>query len=205
MFTGDQQFEAGPIPSQLNDERTEDRPVPATLTSLLGSASRSLASFQSTSQASRLEHVQCVYPLLPLQEGMLFECLRGGNSDAYIFSTLFTFHSSDRLNAWLQALNRVIARHEVLRLSVAWETLERPVQIIHRHALIPLHELALNPGQDPLEQLLAMMRPGRQQHLDLGQAPLGRVLIAGPFSGGRYYALLVLHHLISDLAVFENS
>jgi len=149
--------------------------------------------------SNNTKDIQDIYPLSPLQEGMLFDCLLHSGTDTYSFSTLFEFRTQQQVVLWIQAVNKVIARHAVMRSSVVWEHVTRPVQVIHRCAPVQVRELRLEREHDPVEQLKELMRPGKQQPMDLRQAPLLQVFTAADPQGEKCYALLQLHHLISDL------
>ncbi|HEV3050180.1 MAG TPA: AMP-binding protein, partial [Longimicrobium sp.] len=69
------------------------------------------------------ENVQDIYPLAPLQEGILFHHLLTPENDPYLLPQPFAFDSREQLDAYLAALQAAIARHDILRTSVAWEGL----------------------------------------------------------------------------------
>src|SRR6185312_13640971 len=79
-------------------------------------------------------NIQDIYPLAPLQEGILFHHLLGEEGDPYVMSTLMTFADRDRLDAYVAAVNTVITRHDILRTAVVWEDLPEPVQVVRREA-----------------------------------------------------------------------
>ena len=143
-------------------------------------------------------NIQDIYPLAPLQEGILFHHLlseQGG--DTYVLPTLMSVVSRDRLDELVNALQKVIDCHDVLRTAVMWEHLPRPVQVVWRRAILPVKELALDRGRDAIEQLRELMRPERQR-LDLRYAPLVRLTVAADPHTEQWYALLQLHHLVCD-------
>ncbi|MCF1496574.1 hypothetical protein FS834_29855, partial [Agrobacterium vitis] len=64
-------------------------------------------------------NIQDIYPLGPLQEGVLFHHLMGGEGDVYLVSGMLAFDSRDRLQGFLVALEAAIARHDILRTGFA--------------------------------------------------------------------------------------
>src|SRR6185312_903217 len=127
-------------------------------------------------------NIQDIYPLAPLQEGILFHHLlnRQHGGDAYVLSILLSLSSRDRLESLIGALQKVIDRHDVLRTAVLWEHLPQAVQVVYRHATLPVEQITLDPARDPLPQLEERMTP-EQLRLDLRKAPLMRVKVtSGP-------------------------
>src|SRR5262249_11937905 len=120
-------------------------------------------------------NVQDIYPLAPLQEGILFHHLVGGENDPYIQGGLISFDSRSRLERCLGAMQAVIDRHDILRTGVVWEGLSEPMQVVWRKALLPVEEVALEAGAgDAANQLHACYNP-RSYRMDVRQAPMLRV------------------------------
>ena len=142
-------------------------------------------------------NIQDIYPLAPLQEGLLFHHMMDGKGDTYVVLSLIEFESRDHLNAFIGALQHVIDRHDVLRTAFFWEKLPQPVQVVYREAAVPVEELRLDDACNPVEQLKQRMRPDLQS-LSLTRAPLIRVDVARGGTGRHWYALLKIHHLVCD-------
>lgn len=146
-------------------------------------------------------NVQDIYPLAPLQEGLLFHHLLHENAgDPYVLPTLLTVASRRSLDQLIEALQTVIGRHDILRTAIMWERLPQPVQVVFRHAMLPVEELA--GGRDAVPRLRARMVPERQR-LELAVAPLMRLVVAPDAEGQTWHALLQLHHLICDHEALE--
>uniref|UniRef100_UPI002AD352C6 non-ribosomal peptide synthetase n=1 Tax=Frankia sp. Cas3 TaxID=3073926 RepID=UPI002AD352C6 len=136
-----------------------------------------------------------VYPLAPLQEGLLFHhLLAGGGDDAYVTPTVLEFGSRERLDAFLTAFKQVVNRHDIYRTAILWQGLPEPVQAVWRRVVLPVCEIDLDPqGPDPVEQLLA----AGGSTMDLGRAPLLDVHVAAE-PGGRWLTLVRMHHMVMD-------
>ena len=150
-------------------------------------------------------NVADVYPLAPLQEGIVFHHLliagtASGNGalasprDAYVQLVVLGFDSRERLDGCLGALQQVIDRHDIYRTAVAWDGLPEPVQVVWRTARLPVTEVVLHGSEDAVAQLVA----GASGWLDLGRAPLLRAHVAAEPGSARWLALLQVHHLVQD-------
>lgn len=142
-------------------------------------------------------NVQDVYPLSPLQEGILFHHLLNEDLDTYVLSILFQLDSRARVVELADALQRVITRHDILRTAVLWEALDRPVQVVYKSASVRIEEFVLNRGHDSIEQLRERMRPLSQKR-ELRKAPLVWLEVADDPHRPQSYAILKVHHLICD-------
>ncbi|MBJ9975109.1 amino acid adenylation domain-containing protein [Pseudomonas sp. S75] len=136
-------------------------------------------------------NVQEIYPLAPLQQGLLYHHLRDGE-DPYQQQALFAFVDRAAFEAFAVALQRVIERHDILRTSLAWEGLERPQQVVRRVARLPV-EILDGTAVDTAARLTAA-----SARLDLRQAPLMALVAAQDTGQGRWMGLLRFHHLVND-------
>jgi amino acid adenylation domain-containing protein len=152
-------------------------------------------------------NIQDVYPLAPLQEGILFHHLLQAQGDAYVVPCLLSFDSQARLLRFVDSFNQVIARHDILRTAVLWEQLEEPVQVVQRHAELRLqwlHELeGVEAGHGSVaERLDASVDPARHR-IDVRRAPMIRAVAAHDADGGRWLLQLPCHHLVMDHTTLE--
>jgi amino acid adenylation domain-containing protein len=142
-------------------------------------------------------NVQDIYPLAPLQEGILFHHRLENEGDPYLLSNLASFETRERLDAYLGALQAVMDRHDILRTSMAWEGVREPVQVVWRTATLPVYEVELDGAADAAEQLWARF-DARHRRLDVRRAPMLHVHVAHDRENERWLLLLHVHHLIVD-------
>ncbi|WP_042934941.1 condensation domain-containing protein, partial [Pseudomonas gingeri] len=148
-------------------------------------------------------NVQDIYPLAPLQEGILYHHLSAEQGDPYLLQSRMAFASPERLSAFVEALQKVIERHDILRTAVHWQGLDSPVQVVLRHAELQVEQVACDPAAgDVLEQLHARF-DARHWRMDLTQAPLIRLVHAFDAAQQRTVAILLFHHLALDHAALE--
>ncbi|MFF7591554.1 amino acid adenylation domain-containing protein [Kitasatospora purpeofusca] len=155
-----------------------------------------------------LEHVEGgaadledVYPLAPLQEGIFFQHLMTGRDggDAGVLPVVFEADSRERLDGFLAALQQVVDRHAVYRTAIAWQGLREPVQVVARHATLPVHTETLRSGSGSVEQLLA----AGSAPMDVSRAPLLRAHVAAEADSGRWLLLLCMHQMVRDHTTLE--
>jgi len=143
-------------------------------------------------------NIQDIYPLAPLQEGILFHHLLGAEGDPYLLATLFSFDTRERLDGYVDAMQKVIDRHDILRTAVMWEGLREPIQVVQRKAVLSVEEIKLDAtGGDVSRQLYARFDP-RHHRIDVRRAPLLRLAIAYDEKNKRWVMIELLHHLAGD-------
>ena len=81
-------------------------------------------------------NVEAIYPLNFLQQALLFHRLQEDVDQGFL-RVKCVLKGKINVEAFQNAWRQNIQRHEVLRTSVHWENLEKPVQVVHREALLP--------------------------------------------------------------------
>ncbi|MER9052366.1 condensation domain-containing protein, partial [Mesorhizobium sp. M0923] len=94
-------------------------------------------------------------------------------------------------------------RHDILRTAFVWEGLSSPAQVVWRKAALEVREVELDEDGGPGSEQLKRRFDPRQYRIDLGRAPLMRVVIAREPGSGRWLLLELLHHLIGDHTTLE--
>ncbi|WP_028695076.1 non-ribosomal peptide synthetase [Pseudomonas cremoricolorata] len=138
--------------------------------------------------------VQDLYPLSPMQQGMLFHSLYQPGDGAYInqLSVAVDGLDPERLRgAWQAALDA----HDSLRS--AFIEGERPLQVVQRHCTLPFAVDDWRDRPDQADALAALSERLRLQGFDLRRAPLLDLRLLR-LSDERYQLLFTCHHLLLD-------
>ncbi|NQY62740.1 MAG: non-ribosomal peptide synthase/polyketide synthase, partial [Alteromonadaceae bacterium] len=142
-------------------------------------------------------NIQDIYPLASLQQGILFHHMLNKENDPYVLPLLFSVENKAALDGFIEALQFIINRHDVLRTSILWQGLSTPVQVVLRQAELQVSWPELDAGQDIETQMQALSAPDKQW-MDITQGPLLRLQVAQSVDSGQCFILLQLHHIISD-------
>ncbi|KAF9342603.1 hypothetical protein BGX26_007206, partial [Mortierella sp. AD094] len=101
------------------------------------------------------------------------------------------------LDSYLDAVQRVVDRHDILRTAIMWENLTTPAQVVLCQAKLSITELSLDPKDEAIGDQLMKIADPRQHRIDLTKAPLIRFMIAQD-SDGSWSVVQLLHHIIGD-------
>src|SRR6202008_2006107 len=124
------------------------------------------------------------------------------------------FRKRSMLERYVEALQEVIDRHDILRTAFVWEGLRTAAQVVLRKVELDITEVQLQAHEGPpasaaaealragIEELAERFDP-RHYRLDLTQAPLLRAFTARETASGRWLVVLLMHHLIGDHSTLE--
>src|SRR5262249_49946033 len=84
------------------------------------------------------KNIEDVYPLTPLQAGMLFHSLVDSPTEAYFNQVCLRIGGVSDARALGTAWQRVVDRTPVLRSSLVWDGVDEPLQVVHRGVSVPV-------------------------------------------------------------------
>jgi amino acid adenylation domain-containing protein/non-ribosomal peptide synthase protein (TIGR01720 family) len=135
--------------------------------------------------------IEDIYPLTPMQQGMLFHTLYEPQAEAYINQLRLDLQGLE-LAAFGRAWQAAINRHDILRSSFHWLGLECAHQVIHRQV-----DLQLQVVEAADIDLDALAAEERSRGFELGTAPLFRLLLVR--RGAQDWHLIhTSHHILMD-------
>ncbi|MBG4231217.1 non-ribosomal peptide synthase/polyketide synthase [Pseudomonas aeruginosa] len=144
-----------------------------------------------------LARIEDIYPLSPMQHGMLFHSLYEQASGDYLNQLRVDVHGLDPARfraAWPAALDS----HDILRAGFLWQgDLEQPLQVIHKHLELPFAEHDWRGREALAEALDELAASERQRGFELEQAPLLRLVLVR-MDEERYHLVYTHHHILLD-------
>ncbi|KAF9342572.1 hypothetical protein BGX26_007263, partial [Mortierella sp. AD094] len=149
-----------------------------------------------------ISNIQDIYALSPTQDGILFHHIMATKGDLYLFVIMMSFDTREVLDRYLETVQKVVDRHDILRTAIMWENLTTPAQVVLRRARLPVNEILLDPKNGPIDQQLKKLTDPREHRINLTQAPSIRFLIAQDADGSWFVAQL-LHHVVCDHTTLE--
>ena len=146
--------------------------------------------------ASRGERVYRIYPLTPMQEGMLLKHLEDPNDWAYRIVNYFEIDMVPTKEQLTYAMNKMMENNEVLRTAIIHEGVSIPRQaLVDRSAYVEM--LDIRDAADP-EKAVEKIREDILTHgFDLQRKPLAQLYCAVA-SEDSCYLIVAVHHAIID-------
>ncbi|HEV7508319.1 MAG TPA: SDR family NAD(P)-dependent oxidoreductase [Thermoanaerobaculia bacterium] len=146
---------------------------------------------------ARFTGIADVYPLSPVQEGLLFHTLNEPGSGVYVTHIHWTFRGALDTAALQRAWHGVVERHTALRTAFAWERLPGPLQVVLRALDLPWEEhdwRGLEAWEDRFEDLL---RADRVRGFQVEHPPLMRLHLLR-LEDDVHRLVWTFHHLLID-------
>ena len=143
--------------------------------------------------------IEDLYPLSPLQQGMLLHSLAAPGAGVYCQQLDWRLRGDLDTAAFLAAWRHLARRHAVLRSSLLWEGLETPLQAVHRHVELPWqeHDWRHLPPHRQEEELAALRAADRARGFDAARPPLLRLTLVR-LDDHEHRFLWTHHHLLLD-------
>lgn len=143
--------------------------------------------------------IEDIYELSPMQLGMLFHSVYEAGPRMYFEQVVIPFDAAVDPDHFAKAWAAVTAANPVLRTSIHWEDLDKPVQVVHRDASMTVEtwDLRREPVGKRDVTLQLKLAEDRERGFQLDQAPLMRIALArlGPTA---YQLVISFHHIILD-------
>jgi len=146
-------------------------------------------------------NVEDIFPLAPLQGGLLFHSVYDPDDEATPYVAQHVDELTGPLDASLlaRAWQRVVDRHAALRTCFVWEDVNEPVQVVLRAIEASFTDLdwGASAPDDIAPMLERFTRRDRRRGFDLGQPPLHRVTLIRT-GADTHLLVMTFHHLLLD-------
>ncbi|HKG14117.1 MAG TPA: amino acid adenylation domain-containing protein, partial [Pyrinomonadaceae bacterium] len=146
-----------------------------------------------------MKNVEDLYPLSPMQQGLLFHSLYSPESGLYVEQLRLVFEEGLDIDAFESAWRGVVARHPSLRTAFVWEGLDEPLQVVRQKVELPLERLDWRAlAEDERQGRLAeFYEANRCRGFDFAEAPLMRLTLIR-LADEAYQFVWSFHHLVLD-------
>ncbi|MGH8383535.1 amino acid adenylation domain-containing protein, partial [Pseudomonas sp.] len=139
--------------------------------------------------------IQDLYPLSPMQQGMLFHSLYQADRGDYINQLRMDIQGLDSVR-FREAWQHTVDAHDILRTTFLWH-LEQPLQRVDKRAAVDFAEQDWRGQEDQQLRLDALALSERSRGFALDQAPLLRLLLVR-LADDQYQLIYTHHHLLLD-------
>ena len=146
---------------------------------------------------TRPQQIEDIYPLSPMQQGMLFHTLYAQQSGDYI-NQMCVAVDGLQVERFRDAWQAAMDSHEVLRSGFVWEgDLPNALQVVHKGLQVPFSVLDWRDRGDLAPALKALELEQRLQGFDLHVAPLLRLVVV-QVAAERFHLIYTSHHILMD-------
>ncbi|PPK65377.1 non-ribosomal peptide synthetase [Actinokineospora auranticolor] len=139
--------------------------------------------------------VSDIWPLTPMQAGMVFHSLSQSGQGAYFQQTAFVLDGHTDLDRLADAWRQVVDRTPILRSGVVWQDVPEPLAVVRERVELPITLLDWT-GRNREAQLDELLAHDRERGFDLAAPPLMRLTLAR--LDGATQVVWTFHHVLLD-------
>src|SRR5262245_46901816 len=85
----------------------------------------------------KMQNVEDIYPLSPMQQGLLFHTRSAPDSALYFEQWTCALQGDLDIAAFQSAWQHIIDRHPPLRTFFLWDDLDEPLQVVRQQVQVP--------------------------------------------------------------------
>ncbi len=155
-----------------------------------------IAQLIDSSAVSAKQQVASIYPLASLQQAFLWHSLQT-SAAAGLLHMRCTLHGEVDTTLFQRAWNTAVAGHPVLRTSVHWEGVKRPLQVVAQQVNLPVAVLDWRDNVSVERQIEDFLQEDSDRSFILTQAPISRLTLIRT-AQTTYEFIWTCHHLLLD-------
>ncbi|MEM7401117.1 MAG: amino acid adenylation domain-containing protein, partial [Pseudomonadota bacterium] len=143
--------------------------------------------------------IENMYPLSPMQQGLLFHSLLAPRAGLYIPHIILDLQGALDSAALRDSWKTILQEQSVLRSGFFWEQRDKPFQIVFRNADLIWTEQDWRDKNtsEQISRLEAYLTASKQQGFDLNKPPLMRLALIRT-DEDCYKLIFAYHHLVLD-------
>jgi non-ribosomal peptide synthetase component F len=145
-----------------------------------------------------IANIQDIYSLAPLQEGILYHSISSKGRDTYALGSIIDFDNKEVCDKFLEALEFVISRHDIMRTQFIWEGVSEISQVVLREASLRKEEFDSSSIEEDIGDHLFSKFERGDYRIDVTKAPLYRVVYSFDSKNNKWVMLMIWHHLLFD-------
>ncbi|WP_063756241.1 non-ribosomal peptide synthetase [Streptomyces sp. NRRL S-920] len=140
-----------------------------------------------------------IYPLTPMQAGMLFHSLLDADSRTYVNQVQLVLSGVTDPHALAEAWQHTADANPVLRTHLVWQETAEPLQVVRHRAAVPVthHDWTGWSAERGARELDRLLTEDREAGVDLGAAPLMRLTLIR-LTADRVRLVWTFHHVLLD-------
>ncbi|HLM46885.1 MAG TPA: condensation domain-containing protein, partial [Myxococcaceae bacterium] len=148
---------------------------------------------------ARYRNLEDLYPLSPLQQGLLFHVVQGQGESLYFNQLTCELRGTVNLSAFARAWRQVVEAHPILRTAVLWEGVDESLQVVLRDVELPLLQEDWRgvPASEHGARLTAWLEADRRRGFELSSPPLCRLALLRT-GDAAWRFVFSHHHLLLD-------
>ena len=147
----------------------------------------------------KAKNIEAIYPLSPMQQGMLFHSVYNEGGGEYFEQFHCTIQGELNQDAFVRALRMIVQRHSTLRTAFVWKKTSKMLQVVQKQVELPLFTLDWSEYGETQhsEKFNELIASDRKKGFNLSKAPLMRFYIIR-LGDKKFKLYWAFHHLLTD-------
>jgi amino acid adenylation domain-containing protein/non-ribosomal peptide synthase protein (TIGR01720 family) len=143
--------------------------------------------------------IQDIYPLSPLQHGLLFHSVYAQQSSSYLQQVSWHFNGELNVDLWRESWLQLTQRHPVLRTGFDWLGAEQPLQVVFEQVPFAWQDIDYSREDQATQQqwVDSFLQQDKQLPFDIKTTPLLRFALLR-LSAAHTVFVWSYHHILLD-------
>lgn len=143
--------------------------------------------------------IQKIYPLSPMQEGILFHSLLDADSQVYFEQAVLSIDGEFDKNIFEKSFNLLVDRYDILRTTIVYDGIKRPRQVVLKEypVSISFEEITNLSEEEKEEYIEEFKQKDRSKGFDFKNDRLIRISLI-KINDRSYKIIWSFHHILMD-------